>query len=56
MTCVVEPFYSALRMDGIASTIVGIFMHEYVDFAWLVCMSATPVTMSGKVVHGHLNL
>ena len=33
ITCVVKPFYLIWRMDGIASSIVGIFMHEHVDFA-----------------------
>ena len=32
ITWVVEPFYLAWRMNGIASTIVGIFMHEHLDF------------------------
>ena len=33
ITCVIEPLYLTWRKDDIASIIVGIFMHEHVDFA-----------------------
>ena len=33
ITCVVKLFYLTWRIDGIASSIVGVFMCEHVDFA-----------------------
>ena len=56
IACVVEAFYLAWRMDGIASTIVDIFMHGHVDFAMVGLCESLQVTMSRPGSSGHLYL